>query len=713
MKLIIEHLSLMTQLLGSQLSVATLTANTIRTENMGLNFASLSEYLKSEGFDNSLSQRSLADIPSLAVPVLLFMRNEEAALVTEIKLDEHYRRQYKLLLIGGLTKWVAEEELQADYLNYCWFVKPKESIDTRSELPEYEMPKAWFFKVIWRFKKYYYQVILSTFMINFLALVSSLYVMNVYDRVVPNKAYQTLWVLTIGVILAIGFEFAAKMMRAYLTDIAGKKADLIISAALFRRVMGIKLQDRPVSSGSYANNLRDFEAVREFMTSASLLTLVDLPFLLLFIWVIWMVGGWLALVPLCIIPLVALVGLLAQIPLSRFMNESMRESSQRQGLTVEAIEGMETLKTNNATSWAQKRWDFFTAKAAASSIKVKNISNFVTNFTIAMQQLNTIFLVVVGTYLIHSDNPSNKISMGALIAAVILSGRALAPLGQIANLAVRFQQAWLALKGVNQIIQRPVEHDPSRNYITLSSVQGNLHFEGVSFAYQANKNSINNLTLSIKAGEKVAILGKIGSGKSTALKLATGLYEPKEGNITLDNVDLRQIDPNFLRNQVLLLEQNPRLFLGTLRDNLNLARMDSFAGDQELLQALANFGLADMIRNHPRGLDMPLGEDGLGLSGGQKQVIALARMTTRNPRIVLLDEPTTGLDQVSEIQALQVIAKWAKNRTMVIVTHRSQVLQIVDRVIVIDNGQVVMDGPRDTVINRLAQKPTNQTAQAQ
>ena len=292
---------------------------------------------------------------------------------------------------------------------------------------------------------------------------------------------------------------------------------------------------------------------------------------------------------------------------------------------------------------------------------------------------------------------------------MILSGRALAPLGQIANLAVRFQQAWLALKGVNQIIQRPVERDASRNYITLSNVQGNIRFENVCFAYQQDKNSINNLTLSIKAGEKVAILGKIGSGKSTALKLATGLYEPKEGNITLDNVDLRQIDPNFLRNQVLLLEQNPRLFFGTLRDNLNLARMDSFSSDQELLQALANFGLADLIRNHPRGLDMPLGENGLGLSGGQKQVIALARMTTRNPRVALLDEPTTGLDQASEVQALQVIAKWAKNKTMVIVTHRTQVLQIVDRVIVIDNGQVVMDGPRDTIINRLAQKPS-QTA---
>lgn len=390
MKHIIENLSLATQLLGANLSVATLTAHTIRTENMGLDFSSLREYLKSEGFENTLSKRSLREIPSLAVPVLLFLQNEEAALVTEIKEDSD-GRSYKVHLLDGLTQWFSENELEEKYLNHCWFIKPRESVDTRSDLPEYNLPKAWFFKVIWRFKSYYYQVVLSSFIVNFLALVSSLYVMNVYDRVVPNKAYGTLWVLSLGVIAAIVFELIAKMLRAYLTDMAGKKSDLIISSALFRRVLNIKLQDRPTSSGSYANNLRDFESVREFMTSASLLTLVDFPFLFLFLFVMFMVAGKLALVPLAIIPIVIIVGLLAQIPLSRYINESMRESSQRQGLTVEAIEGLETLKTNNAANWAQKRWDFFTAKSASSSIKVKNISNFVTNFTMMMQQLNTVF----------------------------------------------------------------------------------------------------------------------------------------------------------------------------------------------------------------------------------------------------------------------------------------------------------------------------------
>ena len=704
MKQIIETLSLATRLLGANLSVATLAAHTLRTKDNSLDLSSLREYLKSEGFENTLSKRPLNEIPSLAVPVLLFLQNEEATLVTEIQEDDEGRR-YKIHLPDNLTRWVNEEELNKNYLQHCWFIKPRDSVDTRSELPEYKLPKAWFFKVIWRFKSYYYQVLLASFIINFLALVSSLYVMNVYDRVVPNKAYGTLWVLSIGVITAIIFELIAKLLRAYLTDIAGKKADLIISSALFRRVLNIKLQERPVSSGSYANNLRDFESVREFMTSASLLTLVDLPFLFLFIFVMFLVAGKLAFVPLTIIPVVIIVGLFAQIPLSRFINESMRESSQRQGLTVEAIEGLETLKTNNAFNWAQKRWDFFTAKSAASSIKVKNISNFVTNFTMMMQQLNTVFLVLTGTYLIHSDNPSEKITMGALIACVILSGRALAPLGQIAGLAIRFQQAWLALKGVNGIVERATDRDSERNYVTLSHIQGAVKFHHVSFGYSKDgEPTVNNLDLTLQPGEKVAILGKIGSGKSTMLKLAAGLYEPQQGNISLDDVDLRQIDPHFLRNQVVLLEQNPRLFLGTLRENLDLARMDGFSTDQDLLNALARFGLIDLIRQHPRGLDMPLGEDGLGLSGGQKQMVALARMTLKDPRVVLLDEPTTGLDQTSEVYALRALAHWCQSRTLVVVTHRSQVLQLVNRIVVVEDGKVVLDGPRDAVLKHLSAK---------
>ncbi len=674
MKLIIESLSQVTQLLGSHLSVATLMSNVGRSGKQGASLQALSEFLRSEGFENKLSKRPLSDIPLLTVPLVVILKNEEAAVITKIE-DTDNGRFYTVQQVDGLSDRVTEEQLDEVYVGYCWFIKAKSKADVRSELPEYTLPKNWFFKVIWRFRRYYYQVALASILINFLALVSSLYVMNVYDRVIPNKNYDTLWVLSIGVIIAISFEFLTKIVRGKLTDIAGKKADLIISAALFRRVMGMKLQERPVSSGSYASNLRDFESVRDFMTSASLLTLVDLPFLLLFLFVIWMVGGYLVIVPATIIPIVIIMGFLVQGPMAKYINESMRESSQRQGLSVEAIDGVETLKTNNAYSWAQSRWEDYTAKSAAS------------------------FLVLLGTFLIHSENPDNRITMGALIASVILSGRALGPLGQIAGLATRFQQAMLAFKGVNGIIQRKTERDSERKYVTFNDVKGAVAFENVAFHYnEENAPALKEFTLKIKPGEKVGVLGRVGSGKSTALKLAAGLYDANEGTVTLDDVDLRQIDPAYLRNQVLLLEQKPHLFLGTLRENMDLARMDSFSSNQDLIDALVRFGLQKMVQNHPRGLDMPIGEGGLGLSGGQKQLVALARMTLRDPRVVLLDEPTTGLDQGSETLALQSIGKWTANKTLIVVTHRPQVLQLVERLVVVDNGKVILDGPRDKVL---------------
>ena len=703
MKSIIEHIALTTRILGAPVSEAALSAEVVRDRKLNINFQSLGEVLRSHGFENTLSKRDLQDIPSLAVPLVLMLHNEEAAVVVRIE-GVGRNRIYFLRQIDGLEQQLSHDELVSLYLGYCWFIKPKVTADNRSDLPEYHLPKSWFWKVIWRFKGYYYQVILATFIINFLALVSSLYVMNVYDRVIPNQAYETLWVLSIGVMLAILFEFLAKMIRGHLTDIAGKKADLIISSAIFRRMMALRLADRPASAGSYANNLREFESVREFMTSASLLVLVDLPFLLLFITVIFIVGGKLAIVPAIIIPIVIIVGFIVQRPLSRYINESMKESSQRQGLAVEALEGIETLKTNNATGWAQERWDAYTAKTSASSIKVKDTANFMINFSVAMQQLNTVFLVLFGTYLIHNENTAERITMGALIAAVILSGRALSPLAQVAGLATRFQQAKLALEGLNNIIERPIERVPERKYISPSNIQGNITFENTCFQYQEDgKPAVSNLNLQIRAGEKIGILGRIGSGKSTMLKLASGLYDGSTGNVMLDNIDMRQIDPNFLRSQILLLGQSPRLFLGTLRENMDLARSDGYSSDQELLEALQRFGLDKIIRSHPKGLDMPLGEDGLGLSGGQKQIIALARMTLRNPRIVLLDEPTTGLDQATERMSLQAISQWAQDKTLLVVTHRPQVLQIVNRIIVMDEGKVVMDGPRDLVLQRLMQ----------
>ncbi|RRN00325.1 type I secretion system permease/ATPase [Bibersteinia trehalosi] len=701
MKSIIEHIALVTQIYGNPIAKEALTAQIVRDTKNKVNFHSVIEVLRSYGFENSISQRPLEEIPSLSVPVVAILQNEEAVVITKIE-GKGLERRYYIRQSGDAEQVIEHKVLEQSYLGYCWFIKPKMVSDIRSELPEYDMPKAWFWKVIWRFRGYYYQVILASFIINFLALVNSLYVMNVYDRVIPNQTYETLWALTIGVVIAIGFEFVARMIRGHLTDVAGKKADLIISSALFRRVMALRLIDKPVSSGSYANNLREFESVREFMTSASLLALVDLPFLLLFVFVIYLIGGVLAIVPLIVITIVIIVSFAVQPKLAARLNDSMKESSQRQGLIVEALDGIETLKANNAVNWVQQRWDVYTAKVSAAQIKVKDLSNFVTNFSTKMQQLNTVCLVMVGAYLVHAEVEAERITIGAIIASVILSGRALAPVGQIASLAIRFQQAKLALKGVDNIVKRPIERDTSRQYITLKQVQGKLTFHNVAFQYeQAIPDTLNGINLNIQAGEKVGILGKVGSGKSTLLKLASGLYEPTKGGVTLDDVDIRQLDPNYLRSQIALLTQSERLFLGTLRENLDMARTDNLTDDRILVQALQRFGLLPLVQRHPKGLDMPLGENGLGLSGGQKQLVALARMTIKEPKIVLLDEPTSDLDQGTEDMVLRALAQWLAKRTLVVVTHRPQVLKLVNRIIVMDNGKVVMDGPRDEVLARL------------
>lgn len=702
---IIEKLALLTRALGHPVSAKALMAQSLRSESGRLNLSSLKEVLASHGFENRLNKRSLLSLRPEMTPLVLLTTGGDAVVVTEISGERVGDRRYTLIDEDGAFEVVPHTRMREHYLGYAWHVKRPARRDQRSDLPEYTMEKAWFWKVIWRFRPYYMQVIVATVLTNFLALVGSLYVMNVYDRVIPNRAYETLWVLSIGVILANSFEFVARVLRARLTDIAGKKADLIISAALFRRVLAIDLANRPTSSGSYASNLREFESVRDFMTSASLMTLVDLPFVLLFVLVIYLVAGPLAFIPLMTIPIVSIAGLLVQRPLARYTNEAMREGSQRQGLAVEAIEGVETLKANNATSWAQSRWERFTAATAASSIKQKNLSNAVVFFAAFVQQLNTVMVVLWGTHLIHSADPEVRITMGALIATVILSGRALAPLSQVAGLMIRFQQARMAMQGLEAVIARKTEREPDRSYISLNRSTGALRFENTSFLYAPETpKALNGIDLTISPGERIGVLGAIGSGKSTLLRMAAGLYQPSEGNVMLDDIDLRQIDPADVRSHVSLLPQHPRLFLGSLRENLEMGRTDRLASDEDLVAALARFGLVRLVRSHPHGLERMLGEDGQGLSGGQRQLVALARLSLRNPRVVLLDEPTSGLDPGSEVNALNALGNWVQNRTLLLVTHRLNALALVNRVIVCDQGRVVLDGPRDQVLEMLRQR---------
>jgi ATP-binding cassette subfamily C protein LapB len=571
--------------------------------------------------------------------------------------------------------------------------------DVRSGIPALRSARAWFWKVMWGLRSHYLHVVLATLVINLLSIAISLYVMNVYDRVVPNRTYDTLWVLTAGTALALVFEFAARTLRGWLIDSAGRRADLEISTGLFARLLSMRLEGKPASSGAFVSNLRDFESVRDVLTSATLTALVDLPFVALFIAVIVAIAPPLAWVPVGAIVLVLVAGLAVQAPLARSIRASMKDGSQRQGLAVESVEGLETLKANNAYGFAQQRWQWYTEAVAATSMRSRTLSAMVVNFTMMVSQAVTVVTVVWGVYLIHAGT----LSLGALIGVVILSGRAIAPLGQVASLAVRLQQARSAFDGLQALMDRPLEREPDRGYLALAAPRGELAFGAVDFSHDPKGPTLfRGLELSLRAGEKVALLGRTGSGKSTLLRLGSGLYAPNAGMVRIDGIEGRQIDPAELRSVIGLLPQDPRLFLGTLRENLDVGRGGRAADDARLVSVLRALGLDAMIARHPRGLDMQLGEDGAGLSGGQKQLVALARLMLRDPRIVLLDEPTSGLDQTTEAAVVAALADWTRDRTLVVATHRPAALQLVDRIVVLEAGRIVLDAPKAQALEQLA-----------
>ena len=679
---LLQGVAQLARLGGRPLSPIALQAQCTRERDGRLSVESLRSALAASGLEFARGEGSLAQLERAGLPALA-------------------------ALDGGGYRVIAavDELLSADvkgaYAGHFFTLRPRPAPDMRSEIPARRNARAWFWRVLWGLRHYYAHVALATLLVNLLSIAVSLYVMNVYDRVVPNRTYETLWVLTIGTVGALVFDFAARTLRGWLVDIAGKRADMEISSGLFQRLLGIQLIQKPASSGAFVSNLRDFEAIRDVLTSATLTALIDLPFFLLFVAVIASIAAPLAIVPLVAIALVVIVGALVQAPLARSIRDSMKEGSQRQGLAVETVEGLETLKVNNAQAHAQQRWEWFTETVALASMRSRILSNLVINATSTMQQLATVATVVIGVYLIHGG----LLSMGGLIGAVILCGRAIAPLAQVAGLAVRIQQARTAFDGLQALMDKTSERDPERGYLSLQSVRGDLAFAGVDFSHDPQGSTLfRGLNLSIRAGERVAILGRTGSGKSTLLRLAAGLYTPSAGLVTLDGIDLRQIDAADLRARIGLLPQDARLFLGSLRENLDMARSDRAHDDDRLVEVLRQFGLDRFIAQHPRGLDMPLGEDGLGLSGGQKRLVCLARMALRDPAVALLDEPTSGLDPGTEQQILRSIAQWARSgreRTLVLVTHRPQVLEIVDRIIVVEQGRIVVDGPRAGVVEQL------------
>ena len=556
----------------------------------------------------------------------------------------------------------------------------------------------WFWGTLWRFRGFYVESMVATVVANLLTLASVFFTMNVYDRVVPTGAYTSLWTLAIGTTVAIVMEFIMRWLKARLVDLGGKKADLAINATLLREIMAIRLEHRPQSVGIFASSMRDFESLRDFFSSASLVVLADMPFVFMFLALIAMVGGHLVWIPALAVPLLIFIGLASQKPLMNAMRANMKESGDKQSVLVESVLNLELLKAHNAESYLQRRWEVANLAGSDSYKRMRSLTNWIMGFTTALQQFITVAMVVGGVYMIHA----NQLTLGGLIASVILSGRAISPLASVMSLASRYQQASSSLETLDGLMKRPRDRTHGRNYLVPESIHGGLQAEGLEFAYPGQHKIpvIKNLSMSIAPGQKVAMLGRVGSGKSTLLRLMAGIYAPLAGSVRLDGVDMQQIEPTEMRSRIGYVGQDPQLFMGTVRENLVLA--DSWISDTKIIEVLKALNIHDIIAHHPLGLDMPITEAGGGLSGGQRQLLSIARMMLRNPQLVYMDEPTANMDQNTEARVIHTLRDWLRGRTLLLSTHRPQLLEWVDLIAVIDSGQCVAWGPKQDMLDKLS-----------
>ena len=641
------------------------------------------------------SRTRLASIPSYVLPVLVSLQDGRACVLRAFSGKE----AVVLWAESGLEEHRIDlEELQALAHDEVLVVKVAQQQHAQTLTPMRGAAFEWFWGTLWRFRHFYVESMVATVVANILTLASVFFTMNVYDRVVPTQAYASLWTLAIGTALAALLEFVMRWLKARLVDLGGKKADLAINATLLREIMSIRLEHRPQSVGIFASSMRDFESLRDFFSSASLVLLADMPFVLMFLALIAMVGGPIVWIPALTVPVLVAIGLFAQKPLMTAMRANMKESGDKQSVLVESVLNLELLKAHNAESYLQRRWEVSNLAGADSYKQIRSLTNWIMGLTTAIQQLVTVVMVVGGVYMIHA----NQLTLGGLIASVILSGRALSPLASVMSLASRYQQAVSSLETLDGLIKRPRDRAHGRNYVVPESIEGHLEAEGLEFAYPGQHKIpvIKKVSMSIPAGQKVAMLGRVGSGKSTLLRLMAGLYAPLGGSIRLDGVDMQQIDPAEVRNQMGYVGQDPQLFMGTLRENLILA--DSWITDSRIAETLKSLGIYDIVGNHPLGLDMPITEAGGGLSGGQRQLLSIARMMLRNPQLVFMDEPTANMDQNSEARVIAVLKEWLQGRTLLISTHRPQLLEWVDHIAVIDAGQCVAMGPKQEMIEKLS-----------
>ncbi len=646
------------------------------------------------GMSARVVKRPLSRITALSVPAILLLHDNQSCVLIEPIAGERVRVLQPESGDGEIDLGLAE--LQAGYSGYAVFLRPGHRYDERTPPVRGERHGHWFWGTLFESWRLYRDVLVASLLINVFALASPLFVMNVYDRVVPNNALETLWVLAVGVTMVYLFDFLLRTLRGYFIDLAGRKSDVVLSARLFERVLGMRLNVRPASVGAFAGNLREFDSIRDFFTSATITTLVDLPFAVLFFVVIYLIGGPLVVVPLVVVPLLFAYGFAIQPALRRAAQQSFIASSKKNAVLVESLNGIEAVKLLGSEGRAQRVWEEAVASIAQSSAHSRLLSASAANLAQVSQQMVTVAVVVFGTYLITAG----ELSMGALIGVVILSSRAVSPMAQLAGLATRFNQAYAAYQSVSEIMQLPIERPPGKVFVTRPVIHGDIDFDNVSFNYpNQDFHALDRVSFRIKEGEKVAVIGRIGSGKTTLHKLICGLFEASEGAVRIDGADIRQYDPADLRSNVAYVTQQAELFFGSVRENLIMGIPN--ADDEAILRAARLAGVTEFVNRHPMGFDMPVGEGGNWLSGGQRQSVALARALLLDAPVLLLDEPTGAMDSGTEDLIKRGLHEAMPGKTLVLVTHRASLLELVDRIVVMDNGRVAADGPKDQVVEAL------------
>ncbi len=650
----------------------------------------VSAFAQKAGIRAKFVREDLKNIHDLTLPVLLILTDGMGCLLTEID----HENQAHCVFDHDLSRSLPMEELQKAYSGYCFFLG-KEMEQGAEPDQDIRDKHGWFFRAIRVSLPIYRDILLASFAINLFVLAVPMFSMNVYDRVVPNFATDTLWVMASAVIMIIFFDGLLKFLRVNFIELATKKSDILISSLLFEKVMDLRMEASPSNVGGFATNIREFDSIKNFMSSSVILFVIDLPFALLFLGMIFYVGGALVAVPIvCMVLLLAYV-LIIRKPLFASIAASFEGGVQKNALLIESIAGLKNIKILNAAGRFRARWEHLVSTLAGYGIKSRLLSSSITTIMGMLIQLDSVFIVVYGVYLIHDGN----LTMGGLIAVMILSSRAISPVGQVAGLLSSYDQTKVAYSSLKHIMELPAELEGQQNFLRPEDLSGDIRFKDVSFTYpNSEQPSVTGISFHIRAGEKVAVLGANGSGKSTLHRLMVGFYKPQQGSILVDGLDMAAVSPVFLRQQIACVPQDVMLFAGNLRSNLTLKNVH--IPDENLIAAIRLAGLEALIEGSPQGIAMPVSEGGTNLSGGQRQAIAIARAFTGNPRIALLDEPTNFMDGKSEQGFVERLRSRVQGMTLMVSSHKNALLSLVDRVIVLDQGRMVFDGTKEAFLQK-------------